>query len=239
MQRLLVTAIMRRRIEADGGLILRRNEGRSSVPVTTDRIETLVDGVFGIAMTILVLDLKAPPSYVRLDRASFLQYLGELGDPLMNFGISFLLLSLFWIWHHAQSHEIRRTNIIHLWINLLLLAFVCFIPLTTSMMSRFTDIWEADMLFHLNVFSLGFLLMINWWYATWDLRLVDSDIDAQKILAAKRRSFVPPLMALIGMALSFFVLGDSNIIYLLTPIAVRLAGKGFSRSGKQGRDIRE
>jgi hypothetical protein len=107
------------------------------------------------------------------------------------------------------------------------------------MMSRFTDIWEADMLFHLNVFSLGFLLMINWWYATWDLRLVDSDIDAQKILAAKRRSFVPPLMALIGMALSFFVLGDSNIIYLLTPIAVRLAGKGFSRSGKQGRDIRE
>ncbi len=120
-----------------------KNEGRSTIPVTTGRIEALVDGVFAIAMTILVLDLKAPPSYVRLDRTSFLLYLGELGDPLLNFGISFLLLSLFWIWHHAQSQEIRRTNTVHLWINLLFLAFVCFIPLTTSIMSRFTDLWEA------------------------------------------------------------------------------------------------
>lgn len=202
-----------------------KNEGRSTIPVTTGRIEALVDGVFAIAMTILVLDLKAPPSYVRLDRTSFLQYLGELGDPLLNFGISFLLLSLFWIWHHAQSQEIRRTNTVHLWINLLFLAFVCFIPLTTSIMSRFTDLWEADMLFHLNVFFLGFLLTANWWYATGNLRLVDSGIDPEKIMSAKRRSLVTPLIALIGMASSFVVLGDSNLIYLLIPLVARLAWK--------------
>jgi len=206
---------------------------------STSRIETLVDGIFAVAMTILVLDIRAPSSVVRHDRATFALFLGGLADPLVNFGISFLLLSFFWIWHHRQSIEIKRTDPVHIAVNLLFLAGVCFVPFSTSLMSQFLDLWEADLIFHLNIFLLGFLLWINWWYATDDHRLVDSDIDAQKILAAKRRSFVPPLMALIGMALSFFILGDSNIIYLLTPIAVRLAGKGFQSSGGQERDTRE
>lgn len=206
---------------------------------STSRIETLVDGIFAVAMTILVLDIRAPSSTVRHDRETFELFLVGLADPLVNFGISFLLLSFFWIWHHRQSIEIKRTDPVHITVNLLFLAGICFVPFSTSLMSQFLDLWEADLIFHLNIFVLGFLLWINWWYSTDGLRLVDSDIDPQKVRSGKLRASVPPLMALMGMASSFFVLGDSNIIYLLTPIAVRLAGKGFQSSGGHERDIRE
>jgi len=96
------------------------------------RIEALADGIFAVAMTILVLDIRAPSYSVRLDRKAFDAFVEGLGDPLMNYLISFLLLSLFWIWHHRQSTRIRRTDPVHLAINLLFLAAVCLVPFSTS-----------------------------------------------------------------------------------------------------------
>lgn len=198
------------------------------------RIEALADGIFAVAMTILVLDIRAPSYSVRLDRKAFDAFVGSLGDPLMNYLISFLLLSLFWIWHHRQSTRIRRTDPVHLAINLLFLAAVCLVPFSTSTLSRFMDILEADLIFHLNIFVLGSLMMANWWYATSGNRLVDSDIDPERVRSGKRRSMVAPVLAVLGMVASFFIMGNSTIIYILTPFLTWMAGKGLSRPRQEG-----
>ena len=198
------------------------------------RIEALADGIFAVAMTILVLDIRAPSYSVRLDRKAFDAFVEGLGDPLMNYLISFLLLSLFWIWHHRQSTRIRRTDPVHLAINLLFLAAVCLVPFSTSTLSRFMDILEADLIFHLNIFVLGSLMMANWWYATSGNRLVDSDIDPERVRSGKRRSMVAPVLAVLGMVASFFIMGNSTIIYILTPFLTWMAGKGLSRPRQEG-----
>lgn len=190
-------------------------------PVSTGRIEALVDGIFAVAMTILVLDLKAPSSGSRMGKEAYLGFVSELGDPLLNFIISFLLLSLFWIWHHRQFNEIKRSDSFLAGINLLLLAAISMIPFTTSMMSRFLDIWEADMFFHLNILLVGSLMVLNWWYATKDFRLVDKDIDPARIRREMMRGMATPVIALVGMGASFLVEGDSSLVYLLVPFLSR------------------
>lgn len=198
--------------------------GKKDSLFPTGRIEALSDGVFAIVMTILVLDLKAPAKPDCLGHDLFRGFISGLGEPLFNFFISFLLLSLFWIWQHRQFKEIRRTDPVHITINLMFLAVLSLIPFSTSLMSRFIDLWEADMVFHFNILAAGLLLLFNWHYATRKDRLVDSDIDPQMVAREMRRSFTAPLMALFGIFTSFFITGDSSVVYILIPFIGTIGG---------------
>lgn len=191
---------------------------------STGRIEALSDGIFAVAMTILVLDLKVPADPDRLGHDLFRSFISGIGDPLFNFFISFLLLSLFWIWQHRQFKEIRRTDPVHITINLMFLAVICLIPFSTSLMSRFIDLWEADMVFHFIILTAGLLLLLNWYYATRKERLVDSDIDPEVVTQEMRRSFTAPLMALFGIFASFFITGNSSVVYILIPFLCAIRG---------------
>ncbi|MDO9509115.1 MAG: TMEM175 family protein [Thermovirgaceae bacterium] len=198
--------------------------GKEDRLFSTGRIEALSDGVFAIVMTILVLDLRAPSNPDRLGHDLFRSFISGLGEPLFNFFISFLLLSLFWIWQHRQFKEIRRTDPVHITINLTFLAVVSLIPFSTSLMSRFIDLWEADMVFHFNILAAGLLLLLNWHYATRKKRLVDSDIDPEAVAREMRRSLTAPLMALFGIFTSLFITGDSSVVYMLIPFMSTIGG---------------
>jgi len=196
---------------------------KNETELTTARMETLVDGIFAIAMTVLVLDLKAPPSLTHLTSAQLASYLAALGDDFINYVVSFILLANFWVVHHKQFHYIKRTDIHHLWINLAFVMFVGLVPFTTSLISRVADLWIADIVFHLNIFILSLLAALNWWYATWHFRLVDADIDKSRVEDGAMRSAVMPVICLLAAAVSPLIKGDSNYVYLLVPFAMRLA----------------
>ncbi len=196
---------------------------KNETELTTARMETLVDGIFAIAMTVLVLDLKAPPSLTDLTSAQLASYLAALGDDFINYVVSFILLANFWVVHHKQFHYIRRTDIRHLWINLAFVMFVGLVPFTTSLISRVADLWIADIIFHLNIFILSLLAALNWWYATWHFRLVDPNIDVARVEDGAMRSAVMPVVCLLALAVSPLIKGNSNYVYLMVPFAMRLA----------------
>ncbi|NAS89798.1 hypothetical protein C4E24_08740 [ANME-1 cluster archaeon AG-394-G21] len=90
----------------------------SGLGMTTHRIENLADGIFSIAMTLLVLSLTL------LEARTDLTLTVELQDLLFgqthkffNYALSFILLAIFWIIQHDQFHFIKRTDRIHLWLN--------------------------------------------------------------------------------------------------------------------------
>ncbi|MEA3508217.1 MAG: TMEM175 family protein [Synergistota bacterium] len=196
---------------------------KNETELTTTRMETLVDGIFAIAMTVLVLDLKAPPSLTDLTSTQLASYMAVLGDDFINYVVSFILLANFWVAHHKQFHHIRCTDIRHLWINLAFVMFVGLVPFTTSLISRVADLWVADIIFHLNIFILSLLAALNWWYATWHFRLVDANIDVARVEDGAMRSAVMPVLCLLALAVSPLFKGNSNYIYLLVPFAMRLA----------------
>ena len=187
--------------------------------MTTQRIENLADGIFSIAMTLLVLNLALPAVGTDLTLTTELHTIlfGQT-HKFFNYVLSFILLAIFWIIHHQQFHFIKRTDHIHLWINICDLMFVALVPFSTSLIGDYPDETVAKLFFDLNLFILGSLNVLNWTYATKGYRLVDRGLDPRRIAVGNRRDAVVPVVVLLAMVLSLITPQWSSCAYLLIPV---------------------
>ena len=191
----------------------------SDVPgMTTHRIEALTDGIFAVAMTLLVLNLKLPQGGVEGMEADLIDLVTGQSHVFSNYAMSFLLAAVFWIIHHQQSHFIKRTDRNHIWLNVIILMFVSLIPFSTSLINDYHDDWMASIFFGMNMFILGSLFYLNWDYATRGHRLVALSLDPRRIAVGKRRSAVTPIVSLLAMALALVDAPVSSFAYLLIPV---------------------
>jgi uncharacterized membrane protein len=97
----------------------------------TSRIEAFSDGIFSIAATLLVLDLKPPAA-----GQPFWQGLLHQWPAYASFLLSFLFIGIMWINHHRLFFHIRRSDEILMLTNLLLLLGVVWIPYPTALMAQ-------------------------------------------------------------------------------------------------------
>ncbi len=199
------------------------NSDATESGVTTHRIEALTDGIFAIAMTLLVLTLDIPEAKTELIQTVELHrmLIGQM-HKFFNYALSFLLLAIFWVKHHQQFHFIKRTNRKHLWINIVTLMFIALIPFSTSLIGDYNDDRVAEFFFASNLFIIGMLFLWNWVYATKGHRLVDRSLDPQRIALWKKRGAVIPLVSLLAMVLSLTNPQFTFYAYLLIPIILAL-----------------
>jgi len=184
--------------------------------LTTRRIEALADGIFAIAMTLLVLTLTLPD--MTQTKIGLSQLLADQWPKFFNYALSFLLLAIFWIVHHQQFHVIHRTDRLHVWINIGILMFVALMPFSTDIVGDYSNQTLAELVFSANLMILGLLFLLNWWYACRNHRLVDPDLSRETIARGIRRSSITPVVAAISMVLSVFVPGWGLWVYMLIPI---------------------
>jgi uncharacterized membrane protein len=97
----------------------------------TSRIEAFSDGVFSIAATLLVLELKAPASSLPFWRGLLAQWPG-----FVSFLLSFLFIGIMWINHHRLFTHVKRADDVLMAVNLLLLLGVVWIPYPTSVLAQ-------------------------------------------------------------------------------------------------------
>jgi uncharacterized membrane protein len=195
------------------------------IGLTTSRLETLVDGIFTISMTLLVLTLTIP--HITREKASAtlpVLLFGQMND-FFSYCLSFLLLAVFWMLHHKQYHTVERTDGIHLWINILLLMFVTLIPFTTSLITFYPELVYTNILFHLNMFLIGFLFYCDWNYATKGHRLVAKDLERRDIQLGRHKHLVTPIVALLALVLSFFFPAWSTLVYIAIPLLLSLVAR--------------
>src|SRR4051812_14926451 len=99
----------------------------------TGRIEAFSDGVFAIAVTLLVLDLKMPPDLS--SSAAVIRGLMDEAPVYLAYVISFATVGVMWINHHRLLTLIRRSDHTFLVLNTLLLFWVTFVPFPTSLLA--------------------------------------------------------------------------------------------------------
>jgi uncharacterized membrane protein len=100
-------------------------------------LEALIDGVFAIAMTILVLEVKVPDLAEPSSAAELMHALGHHLYVIVAYFLSFALLGLFWMWHHRLSNQIREINGPLAMCSLAFLALVCFFPFAAALFGRY------------------------------------------------------------------------------------------------------
>ncbi len=201
--------------------------------MTTERIAALTDGIFAVAMTLLVLTINVPEAGKSAAQIGLHNLLIGQMDKFVNYAVSFIILAVFWMEHHQQFHFIKRTDAGHLWINIFSLMFVALVPFSTSLRGDYPDHWVSGIFFASNLFVVGILYLWGWVYATKGHRLVDPSLDRQRIALSIRLEAVTPLVALLAMGLSVVAPGMSSYVYLLIPILLRIGG-GLSRGAKGG-----
>lgn len=189
------------------------------------RVEALTDGVFAIAMTLLVFGITIPAVAQDSPAAVFQQKLLELWPKFLTYGISFIVLGIYWVGHHNQFHYIRRTDRTLLWINIFFLMSVGLIPFSTTLMGQFPTQQSAVVLYGANLILAGGLLYTHWWYATDRHRLIDTDVHPEVVSLAKRRILMGPVAFLSAIGLSFLSARFAIVLYALAPLLYLAPGR--------------
>ena len=190
-----------------------------------NRLETLTDGVFAFAMTLLVLGLELPfvprgDNGAELTRAMF-----DLWLPLAKYAVSFLLAGAFWVLHVRQIRYIRRVDVTFLWLGMGSLLLVALLPFSTSLVSDFPGRDAAEYFFHFNILGISVFSALQWIYATRDRRLVSPDLSDEIIDLDRRLNLLVPTIALIGLATAPVGSFESNLLYVTVPFLAALLRK--------------
>lgn len=176
------------------------------------RLEMFVDGVFAIAITILVLELQVPA--LQYTNIAVFHFITEITPELFGYFLSFFLLAIFLNTHHRQFRFIKQTNSNFWWANILLLSFISMVPFSTSLLTGFGGISTAVIFFNLNMLLAGLSLVLIWWYAQ-RANLIKDDTEPETLIFIQRKNWVIPIIALMAIFTAFISPSLSNLVYLL------------------------
>jgi len=196
----------------------------NSTGINAKRIETLVDGVFAIAMTLLVLGITVP-SIANPTEAGLYQALINLLPNFYSYFISFILLAVFWRINHTQFNRIKRADGTLLWIIIIWLLFVALVPFSAFFVGEYGNFQIPNIFFDLNLFVIGFLLFLNGRHA-FNSGLMD-DVDDEMKKSSLRVNLMLPVISLLALGITFFPFmkevgyGWSSLVYLIIPLLKR------------------
>ena len=184
------------------------------------RIESLTDGIFAFGMTLLVLGVGYPISVQTFARMTVEEILLTSTPYFVLYMVSFLILAAFWVSHHFQFHHIRFVDRTFLWLNIVTLMFVAFIPFTSSLAGFFYGSRLAAGVFEIHLLVIGLLYHLQWRYATHDHRLVDPRLHQENIRRIWGATLVIPLFSVAGLILTAAGIHESIFIYFLVPVVL-------------------
>lgn len=200
-----------------------KNKGPEGV--SAHRIESLTDGIFAFAMTLLVLSINVPLSASALTGMSVSETLLGQADRFINYTMSFLLLAIFWVSHHRVFDHLKSVDWKLVWGNVLLLLFIALMPFATELVNEFPYDRASDFLFSFNLFLIGSMYYLLWAYATENRRLVKSSLKEEHLIRTKRSLLVIPLVSILAMVLAFAYPPLSTWVYLLIPVLLFMPHK--------------
>ncbi|HLY55047.1 MAG TPA: TMEM175 family protein [Stellaceae bacterium] len=192
---------------------------------SVERLAALSDGLFAVAMTILVLDLHAPAAAAIHGEAELWQGLVALGPRLLIYLMSFLTLGIFWVGQQTQLNHLARGTRDLAWIHLAFLFTVTLMPLSTALMAEFITYRVALVAYWLNILLLGATLYASWRYAA-AAGLVKPDAPEEIVHSVERRIIIAQSLYALGAALcvinTYWSLGFIVLVQINYAVAPRL-----------------
>jgi len=169
---------------------------------SVERLAALSDGLFAIAMTLLIIELHAPAAAAIHSEGDLWRALGGLAPQLLMYLVGFLTLGIFWVGQQTQLNFFARTNRDLTWIHIAFLAAAALMPFSTAMVAAFMTYQVALLVYWVNLVLLGAALYASWAYAT-RAGLLKDVVAEDMSRATRRRIVVFQLLYAGGFLLSF------------------------------------
>jgi uncharacterized membrane protein len=190
-----------------------------------ERIAALSDGVFAVAMTLIVLEIHVPSHAVVHSEHDLLSALADLLPEVVTYLMSFLTLGIFWVGQQAQIHYLDHGNRDLTWLQLGFLFGISLMPFSTSFMAEFIDYRVALLLYWANILFLGVMLYVSSRYAR-HAKLLKSELPVEIACAIERRILIAQAFYAFGALLcvvnTYWSLACIIVVQLYYVIAPRL-----------------
>lgn len=187
----------------------------AAVPqLSKHRIEALVDGIFAVAMTLLVIELRLPEHANALSSAELLGVLRELAPTFISWVLSFMVLALYWTANHRLYSYVRHVDAPLLWYTILLLAGASLLPFASAVNSRYLS--QLAQLVYASVMclmSIGSLLVTIRIYR--HPELCAHPMDKATFITTCIRTCIMIVIAILTVVVAGRVAGIANSAFLL------------------------
>jgi uncharacterized membrane protein len=154
-----------------------------------ERLAALSDGIFAVAMTLLVLDLHVPATEVIHGQGELWHTLAGAAPEVISYVMSFITLGIFWNGQQAQLNCFARSDRHLSWIHLAFLFGVSIMPFSTRLLAGFIAYRSVLIAYWGNILLLGIVLYVSWRYAE-RAGLLAEDVPQEKRCAMERRIVV-------------------------------------------------
>ena len=189
-----------------------------------ERLIFFSDAVFAIAITLLALEIQLPEGDELVNDRQLFNHLTGMWHDFFAYSISFLVIGTFWMAHHRKFRFIIKYDGRLIFLNLLFLMVIAFMPFPSSIISKY-PYRSATIFYALTMLLAGLLMAGIWRYASTKKHLIDPQLDGRQ----KRRQFIAPLITsaifFISICVSFWDPGIARIIWVLILFSAWYANK--------------
>jgi uncharacterized membrane protein len=192
---------------------------------SVERLAALSDGIFAVAMTLLVLELHSPAREAMQSEGDLWRALCAMSPQLVTYLMSFLTLGIFWNGQQTQLNRFARADRQLTWIHLAFLFAVTLMPFSTKLLAEFIVFRIALLCYWANVLIFGAVLYLSWFHAG-RAGLLRENTPAEVSQAVKRRIVVAQALygcgALLCVVNTYVSIGFIVLVQLNFAIAPRI-----------------
>jgi uncharacterized membrane protein len=188
--------------------------------VNIERLIFLVDGVFAITMTLLVLELRPP----ELDTTNLAKALQAMLPRLYIYLIAFYSNANHWVVHQRMFRHITEMDTNMLWLTILSLLFITLIPAATAIVGRFPGEKLAVACFSANSFFQAISVWLFWKYVTKNQKRFASNSESRLLAITSQIWLVIAIGWLISIPLSFISVYAAYAAWIVWPNMVGMWG---------------
>ncbi|HET9919778.1 MAG TPA: TMEM175 family protein [Ktedonobacteraceae bacterium] len=191
----------------------------------TGRIEAFSDGVFAVAITLLVLSFQPPPN---TESGDLLLWFRDQLPNFFAFVTSFATIGVMWINHHRLFTHIKKADTVLMALNLLLLLVIVFIPYPTDLVARYILLPNqhvAVLLYCGTSIVMAVAFSLLWRYAAKENRLLGENVNQREVQAITDQYRFGPLFYIVSFGLAFISAPASMVVNLLLAVFFALPGR--------------
>jgi len=200
------------------------------------RIEALTDGIYAVAMTLLVIELKLPAHELIHTQEDLLVAVANLFPKFIAWVISFLVLSLFWLGHQRMFQYVRHVDGKLVALNIVQLGFASLIPFSSALSGEFGSKWFSQIFYSLNLTFLSLSAMLLARYIYRHPGLCVHPMSEGTYRAARVRIAGLIVISAVAIVISSYLPGAGNMAFMLMmvimPISRRIEARSPSKSNE-------
>ena len=197
-----------------------------------ERFSFFSDGVFAIAITLLIIEIKVP-AIEHATNEDLAHSLSEMSLKFIGFLISFAIVGHYWSVHHRIFGYLQKYNTTLLWLNLAFLCSVVLLPFSSGLIGEYSSdlhLYIPYVVYVANVCLVGLMNCVLWLYISNPKKaFLTHTISNARIRLGLYRSLVIPLVFLLSLVVFFVSPVISRFIPLIIPVILHWGLKGAER----------